>query len=112
MELTLFVLRGCPHCRRALKFMEELCREEPRYQQVKVRQIDEGEQPALADQYDYYYVPCYFLGREKLHEGSCTKDQIRAVLDRRWRHKTADLLKIIRNCWPPVLKKGLFLLIL
>ena len=82
MELTLFVLKGCPHCRRALGFMEELCREQPRYRQIEVRQIDEGEQPALADSYDYYYVPCYFLGREKLHEGRCTKEQIRQVLDR------------------------------
>lgn len=82
MELTMFVLKGCPHCRMALGFMEELCAEEPRYRQIQVRRIDEGEQPALADQYDYYYVPCYFLGREKLHEGRCTKEQIRRVLDR------------------------------
>lgn len=82
MELTLFVLKGCPHCRRALGFMEELCQEDARYRQIKVRQIDEGEQPALADSYDYYYVPCYFLGSEKLHEGRCTKEQIRQVLDR------------------------------
>ena len=67
-ELTLFVMRGCPHCKMALQYTEELCNEDPRLRQVPVRQIDETEQPELADQYDYYYVPCYFLGEQKLHQ--------------------------------------------
>ena len=79
-ELTLFVLRGCPHCAMALRYAKELCEEDPRLKQIPVRQIDEAEQPQLADQYDYYYVPCYFLGDQKLHEGRCTKEQIRKVL--------------------------------
>ena len=79
-ELTLFVMRGCPHCRMAQQFTEELCREDPRLRQIPIRQIDENEQPELANRYDYYYVSCYFMGEEKLHEGRCTKEQIRKVL--------------------------------
>ena len=79
-ELTLFVMRGCPHCRMAQQFTEELCREDPRLRQIPIRQIDENEQPELANRYDYYYVPCYFMGEEKLHEGRCTKEKIRKVL--------------------------------
>ena len=64
----------------AQQFTEELCREDPRLRQIPIRQIDENEQPELANRYDYYYVPCYFMGEEKLHEGRCTKEQIRKVL--------------------------------
>ena len=29
-ELTLFTMRGCPHCRMAREYMRELCQEDPR----------------------------------------------------------------------------------
>ena len=80
-ELTLFTMRGCPHCRMAREYMRELCQEDPRYARGPVNEIDENENAALADSYDYYYVPCYFMGDKKLHEGACTKEKIRKVLD-------------------------------
>ncbi|MCL2498186.1 MAG: hypothetical protein FWF06_06200 [Symbiobacteriaceae bacterium] len=42
--------------------------------------IDEQKEPQLADSYDYYYVPTYFVGGEKLHEGVATKEKLEAVL--------------------------------
>ena len=48
---------------------------------VEIEEIDETRQRALADSYDYYYVPCFYLGREKLHEGHAEREDIRRVLD-------------------------------
>lgn len=74
-ELTLFVMRGCPHCRMAQQFTEELCREDPRLRQIPIRQIDENEQPELANRYDYYYVPCYFMGRKNCTRGAAPRSR-------------------------------------
>ena len=49
---------------------------------VELTVIDETEQPDVADQWDYYYVPTYFVGKEKLHEGAATKDKIQRVFER------------------------------
>ena len=34
---------------------------------------------ALAEQYDYYYVPSYFVGKDKLFEGHAEKSDVEAV---------------------------------
>ena len=44
--------------------------------------IDETRQPDVAEKWDYYYVPTYFVGKEKLHEGAATKDKIQRVFER------------------------------
>lgn len=82
MELTYFFMQGCPYCRRADKYLAELVRENPEFSAVKIHAIDERAQKQLADSYDYFYVPCFFLGNEKLHEGAADKQQIQAVLER------------------------------
>lgn len=79
--LTLFYLPHCPHCKLALRCLEELKTEDPRYQAVAIDMIDESKQKALANSYDYYYVPCFFLGKTKLFEGHMEKDDVKAVLD-------------------------------
>ena len=80
-ELTMFYLPDCPHCRLALKLMDALKAEDPRYAAVSVRKIDERANKALADAYDYWYVPCFFLDGKKLFEGHMEKDDVRAVFD-------------------------------
>ncbi len=80
-KLTMFILKDCPHCRAALAINGELALE-PRFADVEVEVVDEREQAELADSYDYYYVPCYYLGREKLHEGAATREDILAVFER------------------------------
>jgi len=82
MKLTLFYLPSCPHCRLALKFIEELKHEDAKYADIEIERIDESEQKALADSYDYYYVPCFYLGRDKLHEGHAEKSDVRRVFDK------------------------------
>lgn len=78
-ELTLFMLPRCPHCKLAIKFQEELMAEHPEYQNIKITMIDEAKEAALAEQYDYYYVPSYFVGKEKLFEGHAEKNDVEAV---------------------------------
>lgn len=79
--LTMFILKDCPYCRQALLLMQELRQEDARLAEVPVEVVDEAVHPDLADAYPYYYVPSFFLGREKLFEGVPTKETVRAVLE-------------------------------
>lgn len=81
-ELTLFYLESCPHCRRAFGYMDELCSEDERFAQIPVKKIEERQEKALADSYDYFYVPCYYIGDEKISEGSVNKEDVRAVFNK------------------------------
>ena len=78
-EILMFKLRGCPHCRLALKLQEALMEEHPDWRDIPLRIVDEREEKALADSYDYYYVPCYFVGGEKVHEGHAEREDIEKV---------------------------------
>ena len=81
-ELTYFRLSYCPYCRRANEYLEELKQENPEYCKIPIRIIDEEQEPGIADQYDYWYVPCFFMGDKKLHEGAATKENIKNVLNK------------------------------
>jgi len=84
-ELTLFYFEGCPHCRNALKWQEELLESRPEYRAVPLRMIDERKEPELAKKYDYWFVPTYFLGNLKLFEGftqkHCVEEAFRRALE-------------------------------
>ena len=79
-ELTYFQLAYCPYCRRASGYLEELKKENPAYCAIPITTIDEEEDPRVAKQYDFYYVPCFFLDGKKLHEGPATRADIEDVL--------------------------------
>jgi len=76
MKLTLFVLNHCPFCKRALQYISELKEEHPEFKDIELDIIEENEQKELADSYDYYYVPTFYLGKEKLHEGAIYKEEV------------------------------------
>ena len=38
--------------------------------------IDEKKEPEVADKYDYYYVPTFFVGSEKIAEGVPTEEGV------------------------------------
>ncbi len=80
-ELTLFYLEHCPYCLRARQYMAELRAENPKYAQIPVKMVEEWQQRSLASQYDYYYVPCFYIGDEKISEGSIDKAGVQQVLD-------------------------------
>jgi len=81
-KLTYFYLPSCPHCRLAARCLEELCVEDPRYADVEIERVDESAEKARAAAYDYWYVPCFYMGEQKIHEGHAEKADIKAVLDR------------------------------
>jgi glutaredoxin len=75
------MLPSCPHCKNAMLYMEELRAENPEYASVPITTVNEAEQPDLAKQYEYFYVPTFYLDKQKLHEGVPSKDIIRGVFD-------------------------------
>lgn len=80
-DILMFTMASCPYCRQAHRWMDELLGENPDYAAIKITCIDEVEQPELADTYNYYYVPTFYVGDVKLHEGAATKEKIKAVFD-------------------------------
>ena len=44
--------------------------ENPDFEKVEAEWIEESRNPEIAEKYNYYYVPCVFLGGEKLYECS------------------------------------------
>lgn len=80
-KLTLFYLPECPHCKLAMRLIDELSAENPAYAAVFIERVNEREQKAVADAYDYWYVPCFFMDGKKLFEGHMEKSDVRAVLD-------------------------------
>lgn len=81
-ELLLFHLPHCPHCLLARRCLDELRREDPRYAAIPLRLINEKKEKALADSFDYYFVPTFFYNGEKLFEGHMEKSDVQAVLAR------------------------------
>lgn len=79
--MKLFVLENCPHCIRARQWIKELYEENEVYRNIPLKMIDEAKEVELANTYDYYYVPCFFDGDVKLHEGVASKDVIRNIFD-------------------------------
>lgn len=80
-QVTMMYLKSCPYCKQAFTWMKELEQEYPAYQQVEMKLIEEREQSEVADAMDYWYVPCYFIDGEKVHEGAATKERIKAVFE-------------------------------
>jgi glutaredoxin len=81
-EITYFYLAQCPHCKRADRLIAELTAENPRFAEIPIKKIEESENPEIAGNYDYYYVPCLWIGKDKLHEGVPSRDKIRSVLEK------------------------------
>ena len=78
-DVILFKLTYCPHCKLALRLQEELFQAHPEWRDIPLQMIDEAEEPELANSYDYYYVPTYYVGGEKVHEGHAERADVEAV---------------------------------
>ncbi len=79
--ITMFYQRRCPFCKKAFAYMDELLQQEP-YKGLQIEKNEETEQPELADQYDYYYVPTFYIDGEKVHEGGIFRDEVKALFDK------------------------------
>lgn len=78
----MFITSWCPYCKQALGWMKELQGENPKYTDVDVKIIDEEKEPEIAQKYDYYYVPTYFIGDTKIHEGIPSKEIVKEVFEK------------------------------
>lgn len=77
--IKMFMMKTCPYCRRAFGWMDEVKAEHPEYEALDITMIDEREEPETANQYDYYYVPTYYVDGLKVHEGAATKEIVEQV---------------------------------
>lgn len=80
-NITMFITDWCPHCKRALTWIEEVKAENPKYKDIKVEVIDEEKHPEVSKEYDYYYVPTYYVEKNKIYEGGTTKDTVRMAFE-------------------------------
>lgn len=78
--VKLFVMETCPYCVQARKYLGDLMKLE-KYAHVEVEIIDEVKDADRANQYDYYYVPTFYLGNEKVSEGVVSKEKVQEILD-------------------------------
>jgi len=67
-KITAFHLENCPYCIQAKKVLKDLAAEDARYASPDIEWIEESKEPEKTAGYDYYYVPTFFLGKEKLYE--------------------------------------------
>lgn len=67
-KLTLFYLEDCPYCHYARRAVKELAEERAEYRDIDIEWIDESRHPEISQNYDYYYVPSIFEGKNKLYE--------------------------------------------
>ena len=81
-EIKMFMFESCPHCAKARKIISSLLDSNPEYKKIPFVMIDEKLQPEEAEKCDYFYVPCFFVGDEKVHEGTVDEEKVRAVFER------------------------------
>lgn len=86
-KVILFYLSDCPYCHYARRALKELSSENPVYGEIGIEWIEESRKPEVAANYDYYYVPTIFYGKEKLYEAHPSEDytackkNVKAALD-------------------------------
>ena len=72
-KVLYFYSPGCPFCKKADKFIAQAIEENPDFAKVEITRIDEDAQKEYASTFDYYYVPCIYVGDEKVIEGKVSK---------------------------------------
>lgn len=78
-KFKLFYLQYCPYCQQVFKWIDELREEYPDLNSIELEMLNEREHVELSDSLDYYYVPTFYYGDEKLHEGAATKEGVLSV---------------------------------
>ncbi len=86
-DILMFYLEDCGYCHKAFLALDELRKELPGASELKITTVEESREPELADRYDYYAVPTFYVGGEKLfeaHIGMSFEDirrEVRRVLE-------------------------------
>lgn len=81
-KVLMMIQEMCPYCRQALRMMDELKKEQPEFETVDVKIVDENREKEFSDSLDYWYVPTYFVDGVKVHEGAPTMDKVRKVYEK------------------------------
>lgn len=79
-SVKLFYLKNCPFCKKALRYIEELKAEHAELAAVDIEMIEESELPDVADKFDYYYVPTFYVDGVKEHEGGIYPEEVERIL--------------------------------
>jgi glutaredoxin len=79
-EVKLFYLRECPFCKKAFRYIQQAKEKHPELAQIEIELIEESEQVEVANSYDYYYVPTFYVAGEKVHEGGIFPDEVEQIL--------------------------------
>jgi glutaredoxin len=80
-KITMFYQERCPFCRRAFQYIDELKNENPAFKDIEIETIEETLHPDIADQYDYYYVPTFYIDGKKVHEAGIFKNEMKELLE-------------------------------
>ena len=78
--VLMFILPACPHCIKTFELIDELKAADPALSDIAIEVVDESAESERAGRYDYYYVPTFYVGGEKRHEGVPTCEAVEAVL--------------------------------
>lgn len=78
-DVLMFILSGCPHCRYALEAQQALLEARSEWREIPLRIVDESKERALADAHDYYYVPTWYVGGEKVFEGHAEPEDVERI---------------------------------
>ena len=76
--VKLFYLEHCPFCKKAFSYIKNLKLQDT-YKPIEIELVEESEQAELADLFDYYYVPAFYIGDEKVHEGGIFENEVEAI---------------------------------
>lgn len=79
-KVKMFIQKTCPYCVKANRYLDELRSENPEYEAVEIEKIDELQEPDVANQYDYWYVPTFYVDGKKLFEGAASKQDVENIL--------------------------------
>lgn len=79
-KIKMFYQEKCPFCRKAFKYMDELKQEHPEYKDIEIETVEETLHPDIANEYDYYYVPTFYMDGKKYHEGGIFKNEVEDML--------------------------------
>ena len=52
----------------------------PEFKDIVLETVDELKEPELADTFDYYYVPTFYVDDKKVHEGGIYKPEVEKLL--------------------------------
>ena len=79
-RVKLFYLQHCPFCKKAFRYIEEAKVKHAKLADLEIELIEESEQSEVADRYDYYYVPTFYVDEQKVHEGGIFAEEVEQIL--------------------------------